>query len=226
MKKQLLILAFLSLAGLAVGCGAENSGTVEVRTKQEGGGSALIARSWSATPIAFYISSTVPDEFVQPILDSFSVWEEAAGKSLFVYMGRSDSTIQRNGDGSWENFDGKNIVYWDDQPSVHGYLGETFYSVNGNRQMNEADIVLYGDPADYAALDCKEGASCHSHANKFDVTTTSLHEIGHFLGLDHTTDEGSIMNPDFGENDVIHDIDASLTAEIQLAYNPTNVASN
>ena len=45
-----------------------------------------------------------------------------------------------------------------------------------------------------------------------------IHEMGHFLGLEHTTIAGSIMNPNYGRNTVVHTLDVDLVAELQDVY--------
>ncbi len=209
----------LSLAACQTQSGSSNTPSPNSNISvAEGGTSNLLAKSWQDTPVPFFISKNVPDRLVAPILDSFSRWEQAAGKKMFDYQGRADSTQH--------SYDGQNVVYWDKNPNPKGFLGETFFMTLGKDDLMEADIVFFGNPEQYSALECPSGAShCTSNAGKYDVTTTALHEIGHFLGFEHSHAAGDIMNPDFGMDSVIHNLDANLVAQLQGLYNPTTMAS-
>lgn len=220
MKRLSINLGLIVMMGwLVMGCststGSSESGGQEKQTP--GGTQGLLARDWEETPIPFFVSRNVPSDLVQPILDSFTMWEQQAGKKLFDYQGLADSTQH--------DFDGQNIVYWESSRHPKGYLGETYFMTMGKTDMVEADIVFFGDPKNFAALGCQSSAKCMSSVGKYDVTTTALHEIGHLLGFDHTTAEGAIMNPNFGLNSIVHEFDQSLISELQGLYNPATVAA-
>ena len=203
------------LVGCSASTGSSESGGQEKQTP--GGTQGLLTRDWQETPIPFFVSRTVPSDLVQPILDSFVMWEEQAGKKLFDYQGLADSTQH--------DFDGQNIVYWETTRHSKGYLGETYFMTVGKTDMVEADIVFFGDPKNFASLGCQNSSTkCFSSVGKYDVTTTALHEIGHLLGFDHTTAEGAIMNPNFGLGSIVHEFDQSLVSELQGLYNPATVA--
>jgi len=57
---------------------------------------------------------------------------------------------------------------------------------------------------------------------KFDVQTIAMHEIGHIMGLDHTTVAGSIMLPSFSTNFVQHDLSQDDLDGYQVIYRATN----
>ncbi len=180
--------------------------------------SSLLVKNWDETPIPFYISQTVPERFVQPILKSFATWEEEAGKKLFNYKGRSNSMHQ--------DFDGENVVYWDTEKNENGFLGVTHTSQMNKTHLIEADIVFHGDPNSYGELSCENHATlCHDQKGQYDITTTALHEIGHLLGFAHTNADGNIMNPNFGMNSVVHNFSDDLIADLKSAYSPDFVAS-
>ena len=194
---------------------SEERGGGEITTME---GPAALSKSWDKTPIPFYMSSTVPEELVQAILDSFSLWEVAAGKTLFEYQGRIHSEAH--------DFDGVNVVYWDNEEDPDGNLGVTHAMWSSKHRMMEADIVFHGDPSSFEALGCgKFKGTCKIRKGKYDITTTALHEIGHFMGFEHTSTAGAIMNPNFGMNDVKQDFDTDLVTSLKETYNPSVVAS-
>lgn len=173
--------------------------------------SATLTKAWSQIPVPFYISNNVPEEFVQPILDSFSDWEEVIGTSLFDYRGRTDSDHYE--------VDRLNVIYWDNERNENGYLGVTHVQFRGGREIVEGDIVFHGDPSRFGISECQDGKKvCRVRTRRFDIRTVALHEIGHFLGLGHRDDEESIMNPAFGMDDVYHDLDSNLVTELQSVY--------
>lgn len=218
-KVVALMVVLLGMTSCQTKTGSSNlNANADLNDTTGGGVQALLTKEWDETPIPFFISDTVPQEFEQPILDSFAQWEKIAGKKLFDYQGKLASSVHE--------FDGQNVVYWDTHPNPKGYLGETYYMTVGKHQMIEADIVFFGDPKKYAPLTCEaDKTRCLSDANRFDITTTALHEIGHVLGFEHTTIAGALMNPDFGLNAVIHDFDSGLVSELQGLYNPPSIAS-
>lgn len=208
----------VAVMGWLAGCSAGSSDNSALALHLKNDESALLQKSWSETPIPFYISNNVPERLVAPILDSFARWEDAAGRSLFVYLGRTEITEAA--------FEGKNVVVWHDGHSPQGHLGDTYIRyTNDTRAILEADIVIHESPDLYEDLQCAHGeAFCRVAVNKFDMGTVMTHEIGHVLGYVHTEEEHAIMNPQFGMNDVIHGIDEEVISELLDVYAPALVA--
>ncbi len=216
MRVLLLVVVGGWLAACQSNTGSSESGAGKPLTSESG--PQTLTKEWHETPIPFFISETVSSDLVQPILDSFTAWEQKAGRKLFDYQGRVKSTAHE--------FDTKNVVYWDTNPSPKGYLGETYFMTYDGGEMVEADIVFFGDPKKFSTLDCQNSASrCVSSSGKYDITTTALHEIGHLLGFDHVATDGAIMNPNFGLNSVNHGFDSPLLTALQDLYNPPTIAA-
>lgn len=204
----LLVLIALTATGCSVQIGTANSpGGVD-----EAGDGPIITKSWIEIPIPIYISNSVPEEFREDILNVFDMWNKEAGKELFVYEGLSDSNARE--------FDGSNVVYWDENPHPNRYFAETHYAwINGD-ELIESDVVFYGDPDDFDVLSCQgEKLVCKSSVMKKDITTTALHEIGHMLGFEHSAEPHNIMNPNFTISDVNQDFSEDLIAELTAEYN-------
>ncbi len=167
---------------------------------------------WTKTPIAFYLSDTIPESLRESILNSFELWETKAGIRLFEFKGYHSSRSP--------SFDGKNVVYWNNEPNSDGKLGMTYRKVQGNTRVVEADIMFFGNPERYASLSCGENSRddvCHVRENKFDITTLALHEIGHLIGFDHV-EGSSVMNPNFGLSDVHQDLEEDLLSVVDDTY--------
>jgi hypothetical protein len=230
MNKNVLLCLILLTQVFLVACQA-TQGSAHLRANLESlDDKALLQRAWEHDLIEFSISDTVPDEWVDAILRSFAMWESQAGRRLFHYKGRIESAVVWDGEGSdrqWGRYDGKNVVYFDSSRSPQGHLGDTHFSHRAGI-MEEADIVLYGHPTNFAELNCEDPqANCRVNAGRYDLVTTALHEIGHFLGFEHSGQEGHIMNPNFSLNDVVHDFDLAgdMIAELHQIYNPTYLAA-
>ena len=204
------IITLIGIASLGfIGCGQ----TIEnhaIDAHLNSTSAAVLQKSWAGTDaIPYYISNNVPEEFVPVIQEAFSDWEAAVGRSLVTYRGRTDATK------SWDNM---NVISWNRAGDTEGHLGMTYRKFSGNTIL-EADIEIFRDPASYGILSCPTGeTNCRVNANRYDVKTNLLHEMGHFFGLEHTTIAGSIMNPNYGRNTVVHTLDLDLVAELQDVY--------
>lgn len=55
-------------------------------------------------------------------------------------------------------------------------------------------------------------------ANAFDVETVALHEIGHILGLQHTTVAGAVMFPSVSSNSTSRALQPDDLAGIRSLY--------
>lgn len=172
--------------------------------------SAVLQRSWAGhDAIPYYISNNVPEEFVPVIQEAFQDWEAAVGRSLVEYRGRTDAT---------KEWDGMNVISWNRAGDTEGHLGMTYRRFSGNTIL-EGDIEIFRDPASYAVLTCPDNqTNCRVRVGRYDIKTNLLHEMGHFFGLEHTTVAGSIMNPHYGVNTVVHNLDTDLIAELQDVY--------
>jgi hypothetical protein len=59
-------------------------------------------------------------------------------------------------------------------------------------------------------------------ASSFDIETVALHEIGHVLGLQHTTVSGSVMFPSVSSNFTLRALQADDNAGIRALYPPAS----
>ena len=149
---------------------------------------------WSPSdfPIEYWIdtqgSSSMPEDTeVQVIRDAFQRWSDLPSSTFSAtYMGRKTCTVAE---------DGENHILWGDLGDyVFAPLARTHIHAQGQKII-DADIIFNEN----AVYQWTEQA----------LWPTALHEIGHFLGLGHTTNIYAIMHPtasssrtDLGSDDI------------------------
>lgn len=126
------------------------------------------------------------------IRNAFNTWEEVA--CSFLRFQEVDWTDPRT-----VNNDGRNRIMWvESQAEWPGQPGTlaltyTFYTQSGGRNIVDADIIVNGVDWTWTTVDDQVGQGTPA---KVDIETVLFHEIGHFLGLDHSRDETAAMYPD------------------------------
>ncbi|MCK6472927.1 MAG: PKD domain-containing protein [Planctomycetes bacterium] len=141
---------------------------------------------------------------------SFQKWEDIVGSRLAFDFNLGNTTaIATNNPG-----DSLNVVAWDTTPS-------------GDFSNNTLAICFssffLGPPSFFANTDIIFNDEDFSWANTQRVNSVSLHEIGHSIGLDHSTSNSSLMFP-FDQN--IQDPTADEIAAAQAMYPGDSPASD
>src|SRR5207249_8148431 len=114
---------------------------------------------------------------------SFQTWENIQGANIkFAFKGTTPAETVAH--------DGLNIVTFTDTSAPLGSstIAATFSyfrTENGQTVFDESDIAF--NPA--------IEFSTSGESNKFDIQSVLTHEIGHFLGLDHSALVSSVMVP-------------------------------
>ena len=153
-------------------------------------------------------SSIISQPVYQAVVElAFQTWSQYANVH-FVQVADSIGTDIRVG---WGNFLGSNT----------GEIGEADYRYTSTATTSEVFspdvLVRLQDPAEAPLT----GGTPTTYTYQGFVTTlfqVALHEIGHALGLDHSTDPNAIMYPTAGSSN--QQIDASDIAGIQALYGP------
>lgn len=156
----------------------------------------VVAHAWEASgtswadesfPIPYQVADslgTLDDaEALAAIQAAFQAWEDVGCTEVaFVYEGRALGA-------TWGAQDGRNVVFLLDDawPGTEDEVSESRLFLEGTTVV-EADVALNG--WDYAwSLDDQGGSA------RFDVQAAVVHELGHALGLAHSADAASVMNP-------------------------------
>lgn len=153
-------------------------------------------------PISFYVSEEISDDVSLQLQKAMTTWEAAVGKKLFNYKGKdtkkgsdfnslllplNDNINSHYFDYSWAKNTGKSSRV----------LATTIWESDNN----DTEILVKADirfNAQNYVLD--DSIKKFSSGEKIivDLESLALHELGHFLGLNHVTediDKDSVMNP-------------------------------
>lgn len=152
--------------------------------------------SWkSSYPIQFYISNSVPAELKPAIHRAAASWEQTLGRKVFEVIEENSSQTSTPGR------DKKNGIYflgqWEsDRKSEQGRTSVYW----AGDEIQEADIRI--NSADFSYYDqnpqqlVKAASNTSSAGYNFEALV--LHELGHFLGLKHREDGGTVMAKELG----------------------------
>ncbi len=141
---------------------------------------------WPTLPVSYRIhAGGLPglgngSEFIA-IQKAFDTWQSIPTSTIaFRYDGTTE--IQRGG------VDGVNLISFQDTSFSFGSgtIAVTLSSSQGG--LRDADILF--NPSNTAIPFATDG-----RAGAFDIQAIATHEIGHFLGLDHTSIVSATMNP-------------------------------
>lgn len=187
-------------------------------TTEKLAGNSFLKRSWPEAPIPIYISDKFPKEFKSHCIEAIDIWNFESGSAVFEYMGEVSSDTEAQ--------DALNIIYWDENPHAKGYFGAAHtYWINDN-VLIEGDVIIYGKVSSYAVLECPgREDSCRTNQTKTDFMSVILHELGHILGLGHSSSFGDVMYPQIYYGDVSRKFSTEMLAELTLVYNPEFVSA-
>ncbi len=147
-------------------------------------------------PVPYELSpdgtADVPDGTdLEAIRRAFMTWESVSCAYLtFAETAWSGQKVVAN--------DGKNRIFWAETAEEwNGNQGTlaltyTFYNLDGDMRLTDADMVINGVDWTWTTHDEEIGTGTPA---KVDVETVVLHEIGHFFGLNHTSDPSAVMYP-------------------------------
>lgn len=149
-------------------------------------------------PITLYRHISFPEEYTPTLEKAVSAWETVAGKKLFQFSTEVITT---------ENIptepDGKYVIYWQkewnnnqseiEQGQTHIYENDNFIA--------EADILINGSMKDFSFF-----VDTPNNINEVHLESVLIHELGHVLGLQHSSSQTSIMYTHLKANEVRNQI--------------------
>lgn len=175
---------------------------------------------WQQRCIPFYLSTsgTLFDSEAreQLVINSFAQWSGQACTDLsFQYMGRTADTDE------WlpmQPAANKNVIAavdsgyepFEEQSGLLA-LTTTRYSV-ATGEIFDADIIV--NTGDHLFDDISDAVACRNTTDAFDLRSVLVHEMGHFIGFDHTDIESATM---FASADTCEVVKRDLDTDDQLA---------
>jgi hypothetical protein len=142
----------------------------------------------NATATQYYNPSGQPVSGQSALAATQSTWSNAGSRFRFVNGGTTSTCPSLiPGCPGGQQFDGETDVGW--AALEDGTLGVTIY----NPSIDEADM---GINTRYPW-----NLGCQELSTSYDLQTVLLHENGHVVGLDHSTDTNAVMYPSYQQAD-------------------------
>lgn len=152
--------------------------------------------SWKTTaPIQLYIATSVPAELRPAIYRAAATWEQSTGRKVFEVIEENSSQASSPGR------DKKNGIYflsqWEsDRKSEQGRTSVYW----AGDEIQEADIRI--NSQDFSYYDQNRTQQVKAVSNNtsagYNFEALVLHELGHFLGLKHRENGGTVMAKELG----------------------------
>ena len=179
--------------------------------------------SWKKkNPIEVVLSSAIPADLKSAIYRAAATWERKAGRKVFELI--EENLQQVDAKNSVPSRDKKNGIYflsnWEsDKKSEQGrtsvyWAGDEIQEAD--IRINAADFAYYNENSQVLIRGVGNNSPKNSAGYSFEALI--LHEMGHFLGLKHREDGGSVMATYLASNTNRTELSGVDAANVQCEY--------
>jgi len=174
---------------------------------------------WTSTPVTFWVNPVNADVSSSAALSAvqyaMNVWNtQGASPFRFVYGGTANDTATA--------YDNRNVLLF--RNVSNGSIIATTYSWwDGSNHLLDSDIIVWdGTFTFYTGT-----SGCGSVSNSAYLEDVTTHELGHALGLNHSTYTDATMYPSYGFcSQEMRTLAPDDVAAIQSLYGSTGGGSN
>jgi len=161
---------------------------------------------WPSSPVSFWLNpvnaSVLSETAESAIRAAAQTWSTQNAPFVYNYAGRATDSVVA--------FDGRNLLFFREDPTSGSTLGTTFTWISGGVIL-ESDTVF--QDGFYPAFG---GSGCVTGWYVQDIAT---HELGHALGLNHSTALSATMYPTYPLcSTTFRTLDPDDTAGLQALY--------
>lgn len=137
-----------------------------------------------ASKMTFAASKDLPEEFFPAIQSAMDTWNRALGREFFAFTGRQSDSVS-NESPSPESKDNLILLMKRWPKELSERQAKTEMTTLGGKTI-AASIVFNSKDHTFSVT---------AEKDTVDFESVLIHELGHILGLDHTTDTDSVMYP-------------------------------
>lgn len=170
------------------------------------------ATRWASLPVTIYADSSIiaTPSAQSDLKDAMKFWEDKVGRTLFDYKGVWKASAQPyTGTPVDPGTITDNVIFFQNPwPAPSNIIGQTVVT-SANAEIQHAMIMINPD-AHFCSGDCENQYYSNSARKNL------AHELGHFLGLNHTQDTNNVMYPVLQPGGSLTDIAIDQTALNEL----------